>query len=180
MIKNLVHTLERREEIDHLDLFATFYLVEEISMNNFFDLTNPDILQPTVDEHLLQSFDSDNHLISGEGTFHSLHSSDDNNSQPYTTLDSFSQVHLHTKDGDDHRVGRVENQEFWAEPYDHTDYVGKLTSDWNILDAHGDNVGYVDNNCNVHKPNGEIIHEGANSALNAAAWMLFVGMGGKA
>ena len=148
-------------------------------MNNFFDLTNPDVLQPTIQDGLLQpSFDDlNNHLIYQHSTFHS---SDDSNSQPYTTLDSFSYVHLHTKDGDDRTVGRVENQEFWATPYDSVDYVGKLTSDWNILDAHGDSVGYVDNNCNVHKPNGDIIHEGANSALNAAAWMLFVGMGGKA
>jgi hypothetical protein len=107
----------------------------------------------------------------------SFHS--DSDSQPYTTFDSLGYVHLHTKDGDEHTVGRVENQEFWATPYDHTDYVGRLTSDWHILDAHGDCVGYVDHNCVVHKPDGEVVHEGSNSALNGASWMLFVGMGGR-
>ncbi len=88
----------------------------------------------------------------------------------------FSGNHIwqHYRNGHSSDVGYVENQKFyrWGEGY-----CGKLGSDWNIYDAHGDRVGYVDSNLDVRSPNGRLLGH-ADSALAGAAWLLFVGIGG--
>lgn len=93
--------------------------------------------------------------------------------QPYV---EFSGDHIwqHYRNGHSSDVGYVENQEFysWADGY-----CGKLGRDWNIYDAHGDRVGYVDNNLDVRSPDGRFLTH-AGSAIGGAAWLLFVGMGG--
>jgi len=93
--------------------------------------------------------------------------------QPYVEFVG-DHIWQHYKNGDCSEVGYVENQKFYSR---RDGYCGKLGSDWNIYDAHGDCVGYVDSNLDVRSPNGRFLSH-AGSAVGGAAWLLFVGLGG--
>lgn len=116
-------------------------------------------------------------LINNDHSQH-LHLASSSDGGVYTYINDLGDVYLHKKDDTDACVGRVHDQKFYAYPYDSLDYVGCMGTDWSIYDSHGDRVGYVDNNMDVHKPNGEVVYH-ANTALSGAAYMLFGGMGGR-
>ncbi len=110
--------------------------------------------------------------LGGHGSLHVQGCS----SAPWVEIRSTGNIFLHTPNGyGGELVGSVDHRKFYG---DFHTYVGKLGTDWRIYDAHGDEIGYVDSCCKVHRPDGRVVYE-AKTALGGAAWMLFVGMGGR-